>query len=215
MAETIASTLSITVSSDPALKTAINVWGGNRAGYALLDLLSSRGALTNARILGLGSGQGLLELTAAALGAHVVATDLPIALTLLHSNAKANAHVISAGGGSFNVASLPWGEMSVPPDIIAQGPYTIILASDCIFWPELFTPLITTFTAISVSTSTPPHIFFALEPRSPRETDFFKKLEEAGFEYAKIDEVHAVELEKLVSGAVAVFWAQLRRAKVT
>jgi hypothetical protein len=215
-AETIASTLSITSSCDPSLKTATNVWGGNRAGYSLLDLLSSRGALKNTRVLGIGSGQGLLELTASCMGAHVLATDLPVALTLLNTNAKTNAHVISGGGGTFNVAALPWGETSVPSDVTAQGPFSMLLASDCIFWPELFDPLITTFTAISVAQgSSPPHIFFALEPRSPRESAFFKKLEDAGFDFAKIDEVHAVQLEKLVSGAVAVFWAQLRQTKVT
>ena len=104
------------------------------------------------------------------------------------------------------------GEDELPADVVCQGPFSIVLASDCIFWPELFAPLIATFSAVSnAQKEAPPHIFFALEPRSPREAIFFIELERAGFAYAKIDEVFAPQLDALISGAVAVFWAQKLR----
>lgn len=207
-ATALASTLSITKSSDPALKTAGNVWGGNRAGCALLDMLDARGAVRGRRVLGLGSGMAPLELTAAALGAHVLATDLPVALTILRANGDVNASVVAKGGGTFATAALTWGDDKLPPELAAAGPFSFILASDCIFWPELFAPLVRTFAAVSDAQETPPHVFFTLEPRSPREADFFRELELAGFEYAKIDEIYDSELEKVMSGAAAVFWAR-------
>ena len=178
-----------------------------------MDMLHARGAVRGHRVLGLGSGMAPLELTAAALGAHVLATDLPVALTILRANADANSSVVAKGGGRFSTAALTWGD-ELPPEVAAAGPFSFILASDCIFWPELFAPLVRTFTAVSDAQDTPPHVFFTLEPRSPREADFFRELELAGFDYIKVDEVFDSHMENIITSAAAVFWARKRKVSV-
>jgi hypothetical protein len=201
-----AAALTIETSSDAAFGTGGNRWGGNKAGFALLDLLSARGALAGASIVALGSGAGVLELVAAALGARVLATDLGAVLPLLARNVAANARAVGSRGGSLTTAELAWGGAALPAAVLAARP-SIVLASDCVYWPELFAPLIATLRALSdAQLAAPPHVFFTLEPRSSRELAFFEQLDDAGFEWAKIDENVGGELD----GACSVFWARRR-----
>jgi predicted nicotinamide N-methyase len=204
--------LSIAESKDASLSTGGNVWGAARAGLHLLDDLSARGWLRGRRVLGLGSGTGLLEIAAAALGASVLATDLPAVLPLLRENAARNAGAVAAGGGRLAVTALAWGE-ALPADVSDAGPFDVILASDVVFWPELFAPLVATLAALSADARAPaPHVFLVLEARTRRELLFFDALERAGFAWAKVDELHSAHLAPLVSGASAVWWVQRREA---
>ena len=203
----VAATLTLATSADSCLGTAGNVWGGNRALFSLLDYLSNRNLLTGARILALGSGTGLLELCAAARGAHVIATDLPVVLPLLQLNGAANEPAIAASGGSFTTAPLTWGE-SVE-GVASHLPVTFVFASDCIYWPELFPPLIATFTKLcDAQPAAPPPIYFTLEARTPRELLFFDLLEDASFEWSLVDGRHATEFDALVGSACAIFCAR-------
>jgi hypothetical protein len=209
MSVAVAATLTLATSSDSSLGTAGNVWGGNKALFTLLDYLSNNNVLAGARVLALGSGTGLLELCAAARGACVVATDLPVVLPLLHSNGAANEAVIRRGGGSFATAPLEWGQRV---DFVSLSPFfplSFVFASDCVYWPELFAPLISTFTQLcDAQPENPPPIYFTLEARTPRELTFFDLLEDAGFEWSLVDGRHAPEFDALVGSACAVFCAR-------
>jgi len=199
-------------SLDAAVATAGLTWGATRAGLALLDALAARGALARARVLSLGAGAGALELAAAALGAAVLATDAAPALPRLRAHAEANAAVACARGGALAVAELDW-RAPLPAGVAAAGPFSFVLCSDCVFWPELFAPLAATAAAVSAAQAVPPHFFFLVEARGAREGAFFAALEDRGFEWRKVDELFFAELDALVSGASAIFWARQRGAQ--
>jgi predicted nicotinamide N-methyase len=64
------------------------------------------------QVLELGSGTGLVGLAMAALGAHVVLTDLPSIHQNLARNAYANAEVVQRNGGSTRTGTLDWSQPS-------------------------------------------------------------------------------------------------------
>ena len=183
------------------------LWGGTRCGLSLLDYLRAQG-LGGARVLSLGCGLGALELVCACLGAHVTATDLEMVRPLFERNAQGNAAALAGRKGVGAVAFEPLDWRAPPPAaVLAAGPFAYALASDCVFWPELFEPLIGTMAALSAAQAPRPlHFFLLIEPRSPRELDFFVALRAAGFTYAKLDERHSQHLAGAVSSACAIFW---------
>ena len=81
----------------------------------------------------LGSGAGTAGLSAAALGAHVVATDLQECLPILDVNARNNTVVIASGGGSIEVAPLKWGDAAQIAACCARGPFDLVLLCDCMY----------------------------------------------------------------------------------
>lgn len=64
--------------------------------------------VAGAHILEAGAGTGVVGITAAALGAHVTLTDLPVIQPLLRSNIAANQQLIDSAGGSATAAELDW-----------------------------------------------------------------------------------------------------------
>ncbi|KAF9691883.1 hypothetical protein EKO04_010012 [Ascochyta lentis] len=98
------------------------------------------------QILELGSGTGLVGLAMAALGAHVVLTDLPSIHENLARNAKNNSTLIEQNGGSTRTGTLDW----IHPascELFVDGVVTetldasiskfpIILAADSLYSPE-------------------------------------------------------------------------------
>ncbi len=59
--------------------------------------------IRGARILELGSGTGIVGITCAALGGHVILTDIESVLQTTQDNVEANLAVIEEGGGSAQV----------------------------------------------------------------------------------------------------------------
>jgi D-xylulose reductase len=98
------------------------------------------------RILELGSGTGLVGLAMAALGAHVVLTDLPSIHENLARNAKDNSALIEQNGGSTRTGTLDWMQPAscdvfVDGTVIetldaATSKFPIILAADSLYSPE-------------------------------------------------------------------------------
>ena len=76
----------------------------------LCAVLAANGAaLRGRRCVDVGSGTAVVALAAGSVGAHVLATDLPLQLPLMELNAAANAAMVARSGGSVRCASLPWG----------------------------------------------------------------------------------------------------------
>jgi Lysine methyltransferase len=69
-------------------------------------LLAER--IRGAKALELGSGTGILGITAALLGAHVVLSDVPAVLPVLLSNTSTNRLAAERAGGSMQVVALDW-----------------------------------------------------------------------------------------------------------
>jgi hypothetical protein len=185
------------------------LWGGTKAGLALLDYLRACAPPPPLRVLSLGSGLGALELVCACQGAAVLATDLPMVAPLLQRNLADNAPAVAAGGGRLEFEPLDWTAPALPPAIAARGPFAYALASDCVFWPELFAPLARTMARLASCQPAPLPFFLLIEPRSPRELAFLAALEAEGFVYSKLDERHSPLLAGAVSSACAIFVATL------
>ena len=90
----------------PAIQRAV---GGAERSAAEGTAHAPQNALAGRRVLEIGSGTGVAGITAAAMGAHVMLTDVPEVLPLLRENAARNANVIAKGGGSVVVRPCTWG----------------------------------------------------------------------------------------------------------
>lgn len=144
--------LQISVRCSPILGIGHQLWP---ATFLLTSVLEERharepGYWTGKRVLELGSGCGLVGLLAAALGAHVLLTDLPPVLDLLRGNAAANAAAVDRAGGAAEVAELIWGQPALPqgwerPDFV--------LAADLVYHRNLYHPLVTTLAQFGSDTS--------------------------------------------------------------
>ena len=121
------------------------------ASYLLAKRLSTFDSLStssfrNFKVLELGSGTGLVGLAMAALGAHVVLSDLPSICPNLARNARDNSAVIAQHGGTACVAILDWTHpTSCQPWSVDAHPYdgegaaakfSLILAADSLYSPD-------------------------------------------------------------------------------
>jgi hypothetical protein len=185
------------------------VWGGTRTGLALLDYLNAQGWLVGSHILSLGAGLGAFEMVAAAMGGHVVATDLGSVIPLLEETIKANKALLpGSSSGSITPCVLDWGEPALP-ELVASTPFDFICASDCVHFEEWRGPLLDTLASLSTPAS-PPTVFLFIEARSPNELVFLDALEEKGFVYGLLDESHSPALSPTTNGASALVWARRR-----
>ena len=121
-----------------AAATGQLMWEGS---WALVQLLQDQESwlakrLANGtRTLELGAGIGLLGLSAAAAGAHVLLTDLPsIVEASLELNLRANAPDGRVGAGSVSAAPLDWRRPLHEQHAAAEFAETaqVVLAAECV-----------------------------------------------------------------------------------
>eukprot|EP00188_Purpureofilum_apyrenoidigerum_P002367 Plantae.Rhodophyta-Purpureofilum_apyrenoidigerum.ctg24658.p1 GENE.Plantae.Rhodophyta-Purpureofilum_apyrenoidigerum.ctg24658~~Plantae.Rhodophyta-Purpureofilum_apyrenoidigerum.ctg24658.p1 ORF type:complete len:363 (+),score=74.04 Plantae.Rhodophyta-Purpureofilum_apyrenoidigerum.ctg24658:303-1391(+) len=101
-------------------------------------------------ILDLGSGTGFVGLVCAVLGANVILTDLPGAVTsLMERNRDKNSHLYEAS--AVNVMPLDWTKPADIEAVLQQHPkIDLIIAAECIYIEPLVLPLINTIEKLSV-----------------------------------------------------------------
>lgn len=120
--------------------TGAKVWDAGR----LLSTLLADMDLTGKRVLELGSGTGVGGLTAAASGASVTLTDGAEAmLPLLEENIKANGLRDRA-----HCVRLEWGSVHDAAELVAHGPWDMIIGSDLFYAPESHSDLLCTLEAL-------------------------------------------------------------------
>lgn len=96
------------------------------------------GELKGSRVLDLGAGTGIVGITAAALGAHVMLTDMRDVLPQAFENIQANAALIEASGGSATVQELDWND---PDDEVLDQDYDWVFGSDVTYSEDALAPL--------------------------------------------------------------------------
>ncbi|XP_049870831.1 protein N-lysine methyltransferase METTL21D-like [Pectinophora gossypiella] len=141
--------------------------------------------LSGMKVLELGSGLGVVGLTAATLGAQVTLTDLPEALPLLRLNINENKSKISSMGGYAIAESLVWGDTSSE---ILKEEFNMILLADCVYYEEAIDPLIQTLQCLNDTVTKKPVIYLTQELR---DSEIQKKLWNAFYE--KVSENFYIE----------------------
>ncbi|KNA20291.1 hypothetical protein SOVF_053480 [Spinacia oleracea] len=135
------------------------------------------------RILELGSGTGLVGITAAAiLGADVTVTDLPHVIPNLEFNVLANAEIIAAGGGAVVATELSWG--NVDQMKVVGKEYDVILGSDVVYHDHLYEVLLDTLKYFLVGEEVV--FLMAHLKRWKKEAAFFKKAKK----FFDVDVIH-------------------------
>ncbi|XP_034828438.1 protein N-lysine methyltransferase METTL21D-like [Maniola hyperantus] len=126
--------------------------------------------LSGIRVLELGSGLGVVGLTAATLGAQVTLTDLPEALPLLRLNIAENKSKIVSMGGYAIAESLVWGDKN--SDIHKQE-FDMIVLADCVYYEDAINPLLETLQCLNNTIKKRPTIYLTQELR---DSEIQKKL---------------------------------------
>lgn len=138
------------------------------AAYVLLRFLENYANGSSARnVLELGAGTGAVGLVAALLGHRVTLTDLTSNLRLIERNKKLNG----LDDTSVKVQPLDW--LAEVPGDIQDHPWDLVLVSDCVFWPDLFDPLIQVLRQVSKFHTT---ILFSVTHRFDRTKWFLSRL---------------------------------------
>ncbi|GJW21172.1 N-lysine methyltransferase METTL21A-like protein [Tanacetum coccineum] len=140
------------------------------------------------RILELGSGTGIVGITAAAiLGAEVTVTDLPHVLPNMEYNVGLNREVMVPRGGEVRVAPLSWGEVG-DMEVIGRD-YDLVIGSDVVYHDNLYDPLIQTLKYLlsGEGEGEKEKVFFMGHLRRwKKESSFFKKAKKM----FRVDVVH-------------------------
>ena len=152
--------ISVTGDVEPAY-TASRVWP------ASAELALHVGVVRGRSVVELGAGAGLAGLACAVNGAaRVVLTDLAENLPLLQMNAARN-------GLDVSVAAFDW----LTPTTLGER-FDVVLAADCVFWPELFEPLLNAIEAVARPDGT---VLVAVTHRLGRTDAFLEKLRRRGW----------------------------------
>jgi len=153
--------ISVTGDVEPAY-TASRVWPASAE--LALHVADVRGR----SVVELGAGAGLAGLASAVLGAaRVVLTDLAENLPLLQRNAARN------GLDDVVVAAFDWNA----PTTLGER-FDVVLAADCVFWPELFEPLLNAIEAVAAPGAV---VLIAVTHRLGRTDAFLETLRRRGW----------------------------------
>ncbi|CAK0843216.1 unnamed protein product [Prorocentrum cordatum] len=123
--------------------TAGKVWpcGYYLAAYAAREIA---GSCTGAcQVLELGAGQGLVGMALAAAGVRVTCTDLSENMPLLRENLRVNGLA-----EQVTLVDLDWRCPASRSRVAASHRFDAVVAADCVFWPELFRPLLDCLAAV-------------------------------------------------------------------
>ncbi|XP_059477014.1 protein N-lysine methyltransferase METTL21D-like [Neocloeon triangulifer] len=162
------------------------VWDAALVLAGFLDCENKRqnGFLKGKSIVELGAGVGCVALTAAALGANAIATDLPAVIPLIEKNVEANTDAILQSGGTCTARVLDWAEKSF--DYI-QTDY--ILLADCVYYEQSIEPLISILQMFSDENTT---IFLSQEVRdySFKQIKFWEDFQEMLAKYFRVSKIN-------------------------
>lgn len=131
----------LTEIANSGLGTGLNIWDGS---IILAKFLESKfRTLEGIRVMEVGSGVGLVGLSAAYLGADVLLTDLDYALQHTKTVIEKNRPYIK---GKAATAELDWfhPESSNATEWLDQGPIHLIVGADVVWVEELIPPLVKT-----------------------------------------------------------------------
>lgn len=147
------------------------------------------------KILDLGAGTGIVGMVAAKLfgsQAQVTITDVTEVVPNMMKNIEINHFDID----NITAAPLVWGEKITNPEYLVQD---YILASDVIYYEELFGILIQTLVELTESGRT--KIFIAAEKRRGVENRFWKQ----AAKYFVIKVVEQIKDKKCTHGYVTIY----------
>ena len=181
--EDVFGTLASFTSGGPACWSGGHVWHSSRV---LADYLSSNVDISDmlragVSVLELGSGCGLLGLSAMALGGDVTLTDQTMQIPLLKMNTERNfAHIKTLADSALlppkpRVAELTWGD---PPAALEEGKcYSLVIGSDLFYIPGQATKftetLLSVFQSCRSCACPPPLVLLAHGSRADSFHDSF------------------------------------------
>ena len=123
----------------------------------------------------LGAGCGLAGFAASKAGAaSVCLTELPENLPRLQELVEANECM-----GIVSAVALDWTQPL--PAVLGATRWDVIIATDCVFWPGLFMPLLTTIAALCERPGSSPRVFLSMVNRLGRAQEFSAAAHEIGW----------------------------------
>lgn len=156
--------------SNSGAGTGLTVWDGS---LVLAKHLEARHAsMAGQSVLELGCGPALAGLTAAALGADVILTDLEYALDGVRSAVLANAGSLR---GHVDVAELDWTNPTATSIASRALKADWVIASDVVWVEELVAPLALTLGWLASRPGAAPKMLIAHQTRTQRSDEAFAR----------------------------------------
>ncbi|RLN98309.1 hypothetical protein BBJ28_00007993 [Nothophytophthora sp. Chile5] len=166
--------------------TGLTTWDGSVVLAKYLEHQRRRD-IAGSRVVELGSGTGLVGISAALLGAReVILTDLDYVVDNLAKNVAQTLQLLANEGGKVeckvSTQILDW--FSPPDDL---GNIDFLLASDVVWVEELIPPLVTTFDVLLRHSTVKTRILMAYQKRSiVSDRLLFHELESHGLTKARV-----------------------------
>ncbi|KAJ3046007.1 hypothetical protein HDV00_003755 [Rhizophlyctis rosea] len=190
-------TLKLVQSTDSGT-SGTTVWpGGHDLALYLTSLhTKSKLSLTAKRLIDLGTGTGIVGLTAAYHGAHVTLTDQPHVINgpILKDNIALNTPDLPPNT-TLTTTVLDWNSHAINPDPeTISPPYDIVCGADVMYDISFASPLAHTISNLTNAKSV---VFIAYERRDPLvHEEFMSKMKEVGFKGTKISKRAAGKLNQ-------------------
>jgi len=173
--------LILQIDQQPEGDTGVVIWDAALVLAKYLELLKD--GLSGKTVVELGSGTGAVGLAAAALGAHVIISDLQENLHLLQHNIDKNKDLNLV----VEAAVLKWGDSNAIKAVRDTQDLDYILVADCVYYDESLEDLTKTIEGLSTSKT---QIIVAYEDRdSDQKIELQKKFRlrmEEGFSCVEI-----------------------------